>query len=227
MKNFLRRPAVVNLLSHLIVIYMWLVFLTSRKRIQVAPESAVYLSDEQQSITCLWHGRLLMMPLLRTRRRSFDMLSSTHSDGVLIAKAVAHLGIGAVPGSSSRGGVSGVRGMLRRMKDGGNVGITPDGPRGPARVAARGVAQLSLTSGIPVIPMAFSARHYRRIASWDRFFLPLPFTTLFHIVGAPLRPEAFTDSEVMRQTVEAALNAVTDEVDRLAGVPLEDSTPSG
>ena len=68
-----------------------------------------------------------------------------------------------------------MRGLLSALQDGDIVVVTPDGPRGPPRVAEGGTAALAALSGAPVLPCAGRLRHQVRIGSWDRMILPLPF----------------------------------------------------
>jgi lysophospholipid acyltransferase (LPLAT)-like uncharacterized protein len=102
-------------------------------------------------------------------------LVSQHRDGRFIGSVVRRFGISPILGSSSRGGAAGLRNLLAVLRQGHLIGITPDGPRGPRRQAALGVAQLAALSGVPVVPLA--ARTSRRIQlnTWDRMRVPLPF----------------------------------------------------
>lgn len=226
MKRVLRHPLTIRVLSHLIWAYIWLVYLTSRRERYFAPGMELYRSGERQTVIAFWHSRLLMMPLLKPKKRRMNVLISQHRDGRLISETMVRFGVGTVAGSSSKGGYAAFRGLLRCLKVGANVSITPDGPRGPARTAARGVAQVALMTELPVIPMAYATTRYRRMRSWDRFFLPLPFSRIIYVVGAPIERPGHADDEAFRLAIETALNAVTDEADRRAGIPLEDSPAS-
>lgn len=226
MKRVLRHPVTIYLLSHLIWAYIWLVYLTSRRERHFALGVEPYRHGEHQTIIAFWHARLLMMPLLKPKKRRMNVLISQHRDGRLISETMVRFGVGTVAGSSSKGGYTAFRGLLRCLRDGANVSITPDGPRGPARTAARGVAQVALMTGLPVIPMAYAAMRYRRMRSWDRFFLPLPFTRLIYVIGTPIQRPDHANDEAFRLAIETALNEVTDEADRRAGIPLEDSPAS-
>lgn len=148
------------------------------------------------------------------------MLVSHHRDGRLIAETIAHLGVDSVAGSTSRGGASAVRAMVRLIRKGECVGVTPDGPRGPRMHAQPGVAAIAKLSGAPVVPMAYATRRRRVLGSWDRFMLPTPFNRGVFVWGKPIAVPADADEarlEEARREIEEALNAVTAEADRLSG----------
>jgi lysophospholipid acyltransferase (LPLAT)-like uncharacterized protein len=117
--------------------------------------------------------------------------------------------------SSSRGGATGLRALLRLLRDGELIMITPDGPRGPRRMAAPGVAQLAAASGVPVLPCAAATSRRIVLRSWDRAMLPLPFGRGVLVFGTPIAvPRG--GAEAALPTIEAALTAACDAAD--AGV---------
>jgi lysophospholipid acyltransferase (LPLAT)-like uncharacterized protein len=134
-------------------------------------------------VFAFWHEFLPLMPALSLIARKLPFyrptpihtLVSQHRDGRFIGSVVRRFGISPILGSSSRGGAAGLRNLLAVLRQGHLIGITPDGPRGPRRQAALGVAQLAALSGVPVVPLA--ARTSRRIQlnTWDRMRVPLPF----------------------------------------------------
>jgi len=158
-------------------------------------------------IVVFWHEALPSMPVLWQRARRLGMtrpavvLASAHRDGQLIGRAVRHMGIGLVSGSSSRGGAAGLRGLLKALESGANVGVTPDGPRGPRRVCAPGVAQLAAMSGCRILPCGAVTTPARTLRSWDRMRIPLPYGRGALVCGAPIT--------VSREDWQAALPMVT------------------
>lgn len=125
-------------------------------------------------IFALWHGQLL--PLLwHHRGQRVAILISEHRDGEIIARVARALGYETVRGSSSRGAERALLGLIRQLRDGTPIAITPDGPRGPARQFAPGALIASQRSGAPILPIAASASRAWRLASWDRFMIPKPF----------------------------------------------------
>lgn len=197
-----------------------LVRLTGRWRIHGSEPLAERLARDEPVIGCFWHGRLMMMPYLWPRGPRVSVLISHHRDGRLIARAMRHLGIGTVAGSSSRGALSATRQMLSLLQAGESVAITPDGPRGPCMRVAPGVIRLAALSGAPILPAAYSCRRRRMLSSWDRFIIPLPFSQGVYVIGEPLTVPGDADEATLEQArgeLEDRLNTITAEADRLTG----------
>lgn len=108
-------------------------------------------------ILAFWHRHLLLMTYASRHPRTSALISS-HGDGELISRAIGHLGYPSVRGSSTRGGAAAFKEMARELRDGGNLAITPDGPRGPACVAKPGVVQAAALADAPIVPISFAAR---------------------------------------------------------------------
>ncbi|HRB15026.1 MAG TPA: lysophospholipid acyltransferase family protein [Nitrospira sp.] len=111
-------------------------------------------AEEKRVILAFWHAQQLMMPLAIPGLEA-HVLISQHRDGELIRRIVARFGLDAVRGSSTRGGAEAFRQLIRLGRSGGNLVLTPDGPKGPRQVAKVGVVQLARATGLPIIPMAF------------------------------------------------------------------------
>ncbi len=137
-------------------------------------------------IVVFWHERLFAMPWLWPSRHPLCALQSTHADGRMMAACIRRFGVGTIWGSSSRSALSGLRGMMRALEDGRSVAITPDGPRGPARIAARGAVALAQLSGRPILPLSWSASRSWRAGGWDRMMIPKPFSRGRLLMGAPI-----------------------------------------
>ncbi len=179
----------------------------------------------QPFVLAFWHGRILMMPYSWRRTQPIRMLISTHRDGQIIARTVSHFGIDTVAGSSNRGGSAAMRAMLRALKDGICVGITPDGPRGPRMRASDGIVQVARLSGATILPCSFAASRRHVLGSWDRFVVALPFSRGIFIWGRPItvaRDAAPAELEQARLAIERELNAITEEADaRMGHAPLQ------
>lgn len=185
--------------------YIRFVHLTSRARYAFHEQAVEYMQGKRPVVFAFWHGRLLMIPKMRPPGRSMNVLISTHRDGEMIARTMHHFGFATIRGSSTRGGANAARGALRALKLGENVAVTPDGPKGPSMKLQPGVVTIAAIAGVPVIPLTFSCTRYKRMKTWDRFLIALPFGTIYYFAGPPMRgdtPEAL-EAALIRQAQEA------------------------
>ncbi len=171
-------------------------------------------------ILCFWHGRLLMMAHCWDHQHPIHMLISQHRDGQIIARTIGHFGVRTVAGSSSRGGAQALRALVKALKSGDCVGITPDGPRGPRMRASDGIVSVARLAGVPIIPATFSASRGWLLNSWDRFLVAAPLSRGVIVWGEPIEVPRDADAEALenaRLRVEDGLNAITAEADGLLG----------
>ena len=139
-------------------------------------------------ILLFWHNRLLLVPVVWNRyfarRRPKGMaLTSTSRDGGLIAEFLNRFGIGPVRGSATRRGSAAVRELAGWLRRGHDVAITPDGSRGPCYEIKPGLVLLAQLTGRPLLPISFEYASAWRLRSWDRFFIPKPFSRVTFRVG--------------------------------------------
>ena len=147
-------------------------------------------------IGSLWHNRLLIFPFVLRRffpTRHGAALISASRDGDLLTDAIHRFGFDVVRGSSSRLGATALLQLSEVLASGGDVVITPDGPRGPAYELGPGIIFLAQKSGAPVVPMSLEYSSCWRVKSWDRFIVPRPFSKIRVIFGQP-HPVAPTKS---------------------------------
>lgn len=167
-------------------------------------------------IAAFWHDRLLMMPLAYQGKKS-SFLVSPHRDGLIVGRALKRFGFNPIFGSSSRGGASAIKEMVKAIQNGSDMGIVPDGPRGPRHRLQLGVIELARRTGNPILPLTFSASKKKIFKTWDRFLLPYPFSKGVFIWGEPIYVDHNGDRgylEEMRLLVEKRLNELTEEADR-------------
>ena len=148
-------------------------------RMRISHDAAVRSARSTKTpiVFSLWHGQ--MLPLLYAHRdQGVHVLISEHSDGEIIARIATRLGVETVRGSTSRGAARALLRLARVLEEGGELAITPDGPRGPAKTMAPGVAIVARRAGVPVIAAAASASKAWRLKSWDQFMIPRPFATV-------------------------------------------------
>lgn len=169
-------------------------------------------------IYAVWHGRILLLPLLYGWRRA-RVLASRSRDGELVTRFVRRFGLEVVRGSSSRGGAQGLRLLARSLKQGRDVVVVPDGPKGPPETVKPGIVALARLSGAAIVPLSVGASSEWRLRSWDGFRIPRPFARCVARFGDPISVPRLADraaEETARQEVEAALRALTSSVDREA-----------
>ena len=132
-------------------------------------------------IWVLWHNRLLIVPILYERffrDRKGAALISHSKDGALLAGCIERFGGEAVRGSSSRGGSSALSILRRKLEDGYDIYITPDGPRGPRYTMGPGAVWLARSSGASILPLNVEYSSFWRLGRWDGFVIPKPFARI-------------------------------------------------
>ena len=138
-------------------------------------------------ILCFWHGRLLMMPLSWNKEKKINVLISTHSDGQLLSKTVKHFNIETITGSSSKGGSEAIRNIIKSLKSGISIGMTPDGPRGPRMKVNSAIIKIASLTGHKIVPLSYSVKKKFFLNSWDKFLIALPFGKGCFIWGKPIK----------------------------------------
>jgi lysophospholipid acyltransferase (LPLAT)-like uncharacterized protein len=217
-----RRAWVRALLCWLIQFYIRLVFATNRWRVEGGDIPARLHGRIGGFIVAFWHGRMLMIPCATPRLAPLQMLISGHPDGQLIAGAISYFDVGYIAGSSRRGGLGASLAMVRRLRAGDWVGITPDPPGSPARTASLGVVKMAQVAGVPIVPLVFATSRRRVLNTRDRFYLALPFGRGLYLWGEPVEISADLDDDGLeraRRLVELRMNELTDEADRRVVTP--------
>jgi lysophospholipid acyltransferase (LPLAT)-like uncharacterized protein len=203
----------------LIVLGFWVYRLWARTlRLRVEDANGVVdFVRNRPVIFAIWHNRLLMLPRVFDpcfpTRQSYGLISAS-GDGDLIALFIERSGYGTIRGSSSRKGVIALRQLVETLAAGGNVLVTPDGPRGPVYQASHGIVFLAQKSGAPVIPIHMEYSSSWRLKSWDRFVVPRPFATLRAIFGAPIQVPPIEDAdqfEAQRLRLQNAMMSLVEE----------------
>ncbi len=179
-----------------------------------------YQPGQAPYLLSFWHARILMMPYAY---RGWDgrMLISEHRDGAYIADAVELMGIRSTRGSSTRGGARAFLEMVRWARAGHSLGITPDGPKGPREVVQPGTVQLAKKTGLPMRAVCYATKRHWRAKSWDRFYIPKPFTRGVFVIGEPVYADDEDDAVNLKRFQQAM-----DEVQRRADAYFRSDQPS-
>lgn len=163
-------------LGHIVWLLMTLVCATLRRRVD---EKSAFLK-KNQAIVALWHNRIFI-PCFVYRyvlrgEVPMSMLTSASKDGTMLTTVARDYGMRTVRGSSRRRGAAGFLDMMRELREGCSMCITPDGPKGPRYRCHPGVIKLASMSGVPIVPLRIKYSCAYRVRSWDRFFIPMPFS---------------------------------------------------
>jgi lysophospholipid acyltransferase (LPLAT)-like uncharacterized protein len=178
---------------------LWLTTLRFRSAYPAVDDSA------GPSVLVLWHDKLFVTPWIAARcfRRPVTALISTSKDGAWLVAFYRMMGISAVRGSSNRRGAAALVSLARAVRGGHHAGITPDGPKGPAYEFKTGAVALARLTDRPFVVLGIRYHACRRLRSWDRFALPLPFSR----VDLALIPEPGPGEGESDESVAARLQA--------------------
>ncbi len=165
-------------------IFIRLIYLTNKKEFD-APSTIA----KEPAIFACWHGELLMLPYLYTYYRKTPhakVLISPHFDGILISKTVKYFGLETLAGSSNKSAARVLIQAIRSVKDGYDIGITPDGPKGPRHEVADGIVAIAQKSKAKVVLLTIRPTKFWQLSSWDKFIIPKPFGILHFYATPPI-----------------------------------------
>lgn len=161
-------------------------------------------------IWAFWHNRMFVIPHFFKRyvpHRAGGALTSASKDGEILAAFLALYDVGAIRGSSSRLGTAGLLEMKRHLSTGLDVGITPDGPRGPKYHLNPGIITLAQLTGASIVPIRVRYSKYWRLKSWDAFEIPKPFAKV-EITLLPLHSVPQTETGEQFEAERARLQQI-------------------
>ncbi len=194
--------------------------LTWRIRIYESDAMKAIKRDNSPVVFAHWHGDIPGVLFLLKPYRAAPIIS-TSKDGDFVA-TMAHLfGSKTTRGSSTRGGASALKGMLRLAKQGWRPALAIDGPKGPRHEAKSGIFEISRLLGSPIIPLvAASDRNFVFHKSWDQTKLPKPFARVQIVWSDPLpavpRETDSRDPDLARELERAMANAERQARDLIA-----------
>ena len=149
-------------------------------------------------IVAFWHGELLLQPYIYKKMRKLPKIGvmiSDHFDGELIARTIGYFGFSTLRGSSSKRAASVLLEAIRKMKDGYDIAITPDGPRGPRHSVADGIVAIAQKMNAKIVIQHVRPDRYWQLKSWDRFIIPKPFSKVELIALKPFSIDNMSKEE--------------------------------
>ena len=168
-------------------------YFTNKKNFKISKEIT-----SEPVIFASWHGELLMFPLFYNHIRvkpHAKALISNHFDGELISRTVKYFGLGTLSGSSNRNAARVLIESIKTIKKGYDVGITPDGPKGPRHVVADGIVAIAQKANAKIVLIEIKPTKYWQLNSWDKFIVPKPFGTLNCYASAEIDVSSMTIEE--------------------------------
>lgn len=188
-------------LGHIIWFFITSVCLTLRKRVEIQTPDPADPAGSRPVIVAIWHNRIFIpcyvYKYIIKGKTGMSMLTSASKDGAILGTVAEDYGMRAVRGSSGRRGVAGFLDMLREVRAGYCMCITPDGPKGPIYKSHPGVIKLASVSGVPIVPVAIDYYNCWRVKSWDGFAIPKPFSRVGLRWGTPIEvPEGLDDEGI-------------------------------
>ena len=168
-------------------------------------------------ITVTWHNRLQYFPALfpkKYRKRSYALISPSR-DGQYVSDIVKQFGVRSVRGSTSKKGAAALKHAERILRDGFNLCVTPDGPRGPKYKMSQGPIILASRTGCSILPISINASKYWELRSWDKFQIAKPGAKLELTFGKIIKvPPNISGNEIekWRLLVEQELMEITKDI---------------
>jgi len=188
MKEKIKHYLVFTILPFILQIVVRFIHLTNKKIYHYPTQNL----DNENLIIAMWHGDLLMQPLNYRhfkKNGKIKVIVSQHKDGEIIRKVCDYLGVGGLSGSSSKGGAKALIGAIKALKNGIDVAITPDGPRGPIYGVADGIVLLAQKTKTKIVVLSSIPTSYWQMKSWDKFIVPKPFGKIDFYVSEPFSVE--------------------------------------
>jgi lysophospholipid acyltransferase (LPLAT)-like uncharacterized protein len=165
---------------------------------------------ERPAAIVIWHNRLILSPEIFRRYRTarpVHGLVSASKDGAWLAAFYRLIGLVPVRGSSSKLGREAARELIECLRDGNDVGITPDGPRGPCYEVKPGTVVVTRRTRAPMVLVGAEFSCAWRLRSWDRFYLPAPFSSV-HMRCVIVESHGPDGKGVAVEAVQSALRSI-------------------
>lgn len=159
-------------------------------------------------IYAMWHENQFCLHGLPDRA-NINILISNSLDGEIIANICKKWGFQTCRGSSNRrGSVSATLKMISKLKQGENIAIMVDGPRGPLHKVKPGVIALAKEANVPIVPVHWYSPNFTfiKFPSWDKMSSPIGPCWLLNIYGDPIYTDGKTDEQIAKEIRDSLLN---------------------
>ena len=221
-KYFSSFRLIQTLISLIGSFYVLTVYKTSKVNLKNRKKIENLLERNESFIYSFWHDQLLMCPLTWQSNSNIKVLISKHRDGDIIAQLISNLGFEAIRGSThktnkikNKGGLLSARKMIKSLKNGISIGISPDGPKGPRHKVSEGILSISRLSKSVILPVGIGFKKKWVLNTWDKFIIPKPFNEITVIWGDPI--PAITNEKNNHQfktKLESKMNNLTAQANK-------------
>ncbi len=228
MKKLLENPVMQAFIAWVIASYLKFCYATTKWTYYGQDEMAEIW--KHSAIAAFWHERVQLGHAVWPKGYELSptaILSSMSKSGNVSVMINSHFGSHSIRGSSAKasnptknkGGTAAFLEMMRWLKKGGHIAVTPDGPRGPARVMTEGTLKLAQAGNVPLVFFSAAVKKHKRFKTWDRLIFPYPFNkgvVLWRVFG-PIPRDLDDDAfEALRLQAEQSLTELCDEADAKA-----------
>ncbi len=218
--NRLLLRALIAVFQYALPTVLWWIYKGQRSwDIRMTPEAQAYSAGSKSYVACFWHSRILMMAPLYydgfqiNHKHALSMLVSPSRDGDIVERLAWRFRIKTIRGSGVEAPIAATRQMVRALRRGDAIGITPDGPRGPRYEFNSVGHKLAKDHQVPLFLCSFSCtKGFLVTRSWDHMLVPLPFGRGVLLIDGP-----FWLDDQNQEDMAERLNALTEEADRLCG----------
>lgn len=211
-----------EIVSFFVYAYLWLCYATTRWDHEGLDEMNECVRSNQPVLTVIWHERLWMSPFLfDTTLGKICSITSESRIAYTGKFLLRRFDFESIMIDPKKNPVGLNRQLFRRIREGYSIAISPDGTRGPPRVAKSFPITWARKTRMPIFCATFAMRWRLKTPTWDRSHIPLPFNRGVLMVRRwteeipkDASPE---DIEVLTRKLEGALNTLTDEADTMVG----------
>ncbi len=203
---------------------IWIVYrslsLTWKTKIYEPDSMKKNLANKIPMIFAHFHGDELSLVSL-TPIYKIATITSTSKDGELMTTVIHLLGGKTSRGSSTRGAVTALKGLIEICRKGANSSFAVDGPKGPLHEVKPGVFELSRLMKSEIYSAGvFCDRSWHFPKAWNKTYLPKPFAKIQIVWIGPTGPITKSDdprSAELAKTLQNQLFAARQQAAKVFG----------
>lgn len=184
---------VIHFLYRFIRLYSW----TFRLKVENENQWMEHIESGGRILFCTWHQHFFSFIRYFKKYKVFypSLMISQSSDGEIIAGVANLTGWQTIRGSSSKDGKKALHEMIQSLASGKLAAHIVDGPRGPAGIVKKGAITLAQEADAMIVPIYAIAKKAWYFQSWDRFFIPKPFSKVVIRYGSMIKVTKTDDAD--------------------------------